>query len=545
MSDYGSDLTSASSAGQTSGAPAGAGANDDSPPDQPRKRWPPMMKQVRNLGIALMVCYLAVFVQLNRLTVFGTERIKEDPRNTREVLRNFAEPRGTIVTSDGTLLARSVPIDSQYRYQREYPEGDLYGHITGYYSFTLGATGLEDSFADELSGDGLPLRIDSIMDELLDDERVGNLTLSIRHDLQTQARDRLNGRKGSVVLMDPRTGAILAMYSNPAYDPNRLSSHDFDRASQVQLCMNDSDECENEDLRRTDKPLLARTYQEIFFPGSTFKIVTATAGLESGVTLDDPVFPTLSEYTPPNSQRPISNYAGSTCGGTLLQIIASSCNTAFMQMAVENIGAEQMVTTAEDYGFNNTPPIDLPNPAQSRFSDAASFENSEAFLALSAIGQYETRASPLQMALVAAAVANGGEVPTPHVVSELRDNDDQHIESYEPDPWRRAMSSQDADTIRRAMVGVVEEGTASATMQIEGFEVAAKTGTAELTDDRSIAHAWITGFAGPPGGEPEVAYAVLVEAQEGEGEATGGRVAGPIAHDLLVTALSEPAQQEE
>ncbi len=282
-----------------------------------------MTKQIRALGIGLMACFLVLFVQLNRLTIFGAEELNENPNNTREILRDFSQPRGSVTTADGVVIARSVPSGDRFEYQREFPKGDLFAHITGFYSFSLGSSGVEKTYNDELAGRTLDLSLQDLSDLFVDKDRVGNLTLSVRADLQQIARDQLGQREGTVVALDPRNGEILAMVSFPTYDPNLLADHDTTAAAAVQSFIDASE----------DKPRLSRAYQERYFPGSTFKVVTATAGLDSGkVTIDQPSYPSSNGYLAPGTTRPLRNFGGATCGGALLQILRTSCNTAFAQM---------------------------------------------------------------------------------------------------------------------------------------------------------------------------------------------------------------------
>lgn len=486
-----------------------------------------MNRQIAKLGAGLLVCYLLLFAQLNRLTVFGAEELKENPENNRAVLRDFDGPRGAIATADGVVVARSVPAPegSPFEQRREYPEGDLFAHTVGYYALNLGATGVEDSYNAELAGRTLDLSFRDFDDLFVERDRVGDLTLTLRADAQRVARDQLGDRQGSVVAIDPRSGELLAMWNFPSFDPNSIATLDFLAA--------------NEDFQRLNEapgnPLLPKTYRERFFPGSTFKVVTAAAGLASGeVTVDQPSYPVTDSYTPPQTTRPLRNFGGSTCGGTLIEILRVSCNTAFAQMAVD-IGPDAMIDTAEDFGFNATPPIDLPSPAASNFP--TDFEQNLPALAQSGIGQNDVSSTPLQMALVAAAVANGGEIMTPRVVGTVTDDEGNVVDEPDPGVWRRAMSEEHAQILRRAMIGVAEGGTAR-NLAIPGVEVGGKTGTAQLGTDPPRSHAWIIGFAGPPGGEPTVAVAVLVEGQEGASEQTGGRVAAPIARAVMETILA-------
>jgi len=482
-------------------------------------------RQIRHLGIALIACFCVLFVQLNRITIFRADELNANPANTREILRDFSQPRGSITTADGVVIARSVESGDRFEYQREYPEGPLFGHVTGYYSFALGSSGVEKVYNDELAGRTRELEFQDLSDLFVDKDRVGDLTLTVLAELQQIASDQLGEREGSVVALDPRTGDILALVSFPNYDPNLLALHDTAAATEYQRLLDAA----------PSKPRLARSYQDRFFPGSTFKVVTATAGiLYGGVTADEPVYPQSNAYLPPNTTRPIRNFGGSTCGGALFEILRDSCNTAFAQMGVDT-GADAMTDASEDFGFNQDVPIDLTAPARSNFP--TDLENSEGFLAQSSIGQYEVAATPLQMAMVAGAVANtDGEVMTPHVLRDVQDQDGNVVDTYDPDVWTTAMDRATAALMRDAMRGVVDSGTATG-LAVPGFDVGGKTGTAQLGTDPARSHAWIIGFGGPVGGEPTIAVAVIVEGQPGASEQTGGRVAAPIAQAVLAAYL--------
>ncbi|MDQ2648997.1 MAG: penicillin-binding transpeptidase domain-containing protein [Actinomycetota bacterium] len=483
-----------------------------------------MTRQIRQLGLGLMVCFGILFLQLNRLTVLDASKLNDNPINTREILRDFTKPRGTVTTADGVVVARSVPSDDRFELQREYPQGPLYAPITGFLSFTLGSSGVERTYNDELAGRTIDLSFRNLGDLFVDKDRVGNLTLSIRDDLQQVAAEQLGEREGSVVALDPRTGEILAMVSYPTFDPNVLADHDTAAATAAQTAL-DAD---------PEKPRLARSYQDRFFPGSTFKVVTGTAGLSSGkVTPDEPSYPSSSGYTPPLTDRPIRNFDGATCGGKLFDILRVSCNSAFAQMGVD-VGPDDMIGTAERFGFNRDVPIDLTSPAKSNFP--TDFERNTPALAQSAIGQNDVAATPLQMAMVAAAVANDGRIMVPHVMRDVRDTDGNIVDEYDPDVWTEAMDPGTATIMRQAMLGVAERGTATR-LQVPGFEVGGKTGTAQLGTDPPRSHAWIIGFGGPAGEAPTIAIAVIVEGQQGASEQTGGRVSAPIAQAVMRTYL--------
>jgi peptidoglycan glycosyltransferase len=491
-------------------------------------------KQIRNLGVFLALCYAALFVQVNMLTVVRADELRDKPENNRAVERDFSSPRGAIVSADGHVLAESVAVDDRYELQRLYPTGDLFAHTTGYFAFELGSTGVEDSYNGFLNGDDIGFDLNRLGDLFVDREVVGDVILSMRQDVQQIARDQLGDREGSVVALDPRNGEVIAMWSTPSYDPNALATHDFDAAEAASTALTQDPEL----------PTRSRAFRERFFPGSTFKVVTATAGIErGGVTIDEPSYPATDSYQPPRGGRPIPNFGGSTCGGTLFEILQNSCNTSFAQMGVDT-GGRNLLEVAGSFGFDQAVPFDVPEAAQSTFP--AAVVDDPPTLAQAAIGQNEVQATPLQMALVAAAVANDGEVMEPHVMREVRDDQGNKVEEYDDEVWTTPMSSATAGVLREGMVSVVTEGTADRLDDgLDGFEVGGKTGTAQLGTDPPRSHAWIIGFAGPPGETPHVAVAVIVEGQEGASEQTGGRVAAPIAAAVMQQALSAPEQSEQ
>ena len=516
-----------------------------------------MNLRIRRLGVVLSVLYLVLFLQLNRVQFFGAERLQDDINNTRGLIREFGRARGPIITADGVLVARSVEYDGSVDFRREYPEGELYAHITGYQSLNVEAVGLERSYNDELAGDPIDQRFTSLGDLFVDRNTTATLTLSIRDDVQRVAAEALSDRKGSVVALDPRTGEIIALWTFPSFDPNPLADPDGTVANAAFDAL----------VADPNTPLLAKAYREIYFPGSTFKLVTAAAGVETGLIFaSTPVFPMATTYEPVPTGAPIRNFAGSTCGGDLVELLRVSCNTAFSEIGAEWVGPEQMVDAAEAFGFNADLGIDLPGAAESRFptdygeqladvdryrapgqqpaegaetvlpNGAVPVHENSARLAQTSIGQNDVAATPLQMALVAAAIANDGVVMTPHVVTELSAFDGSLLDRVEPEPLRVAMSASTAAILRDAMRVVAEEGTAQ-NLLTEGVVVGGKTGTAQLGTTPPNSHAWIVGYAGMPNEQPSLALAVIVEAQEGASEQTGGRVAAPIARAVIEAAF--------
>lgn len=490
-----------------------------------------MNRQIRRLGTALLVCFTLLFVQLNNVQLRQAGRLKEQPENRRPIERTFARPRGQILAADGVVLARSIEERSRLKYRREYPEGDLFGPITGYYSSLVGTTGIERQYNEELTGSTPEIALDRLSDLFVDRENVGNVQLTLRADIQRIARDMLGEREGSVVALDPRTGAIDALWSYPSFDPGPLSTN-TERDTDVKTFLDASE----------DTPLRMRAYRDIFFPGSTFKVVTSATGVERGAVSEaQPDYPVRSEFDVDFTDRGLRNFGGGSCGGTLFELLRVSCNTGFAQMGVDLTGPVQAQGAAA-FGFNDTPPIDLPGAVASTFPTAFPDNEGNGPVARAAIGQGDVSSTPLQMALVAAAIANGGSIMTPHVMQQVTDEDGEVVDSYEASEWRRAVSPSTADVVRRGMLEVARNGTATG-LQIPGIEVGGKTGTAQLGTDPPRSHAWIIGFAGPPGQPPTVAVAVMVEGQAGASEQTGGTVAAPIAKAVMEAVLATRAQQ--
>jgi peptidoglycan glycosyltransferase len=478
--------------------------------------------QIRRLGIVLAVLFVLLFVQLNRLQVIEADRLNDHPANTRAIVRDFARPRGVIQTADGVIVASSTPTGGEFERLRTYPEGALFAHLTGYFSFTFGADGIERAYNDALTGRDRQLSIDRLGDLLLEKDQTANVTLTVSKRLQQVAVQALGNRKGAVVAVDPKTGAILAMADFPSYDPNPLSAHDQNAVRETWERLNGD----------PNKPLLSRAYRERYFPGSSFKIVTAAAGLSTGTaTTTQPVYPTLTELRLPQTTLPLRNFGGGRCGGPLPEALRVSCNTSFAQLGLD-LGGDRLAAAAEAFGFNEAPPVDLPFAVPSTFPAPSEFARDRPALARSAIGQQDVTATPLEMALVSAGIANGGVIMTPHVMAEVRDAEGRVIQSFTPRPWTQAVSPGVAGTVRDMMVGVVQRGTGTRG-QIPGIPVAGKTGTAET--GRDTTHVWFTAFA--PANDPRVAVAVMLEDLPNVDEATGGTLAAPIAQTVMRAAL--------
>lgn len=486
-----------------------------------------MNKRIRKLAAFLLVLYLGLFVQLNVLQVGRKEALDSHPLNNRQTIRDFNRPRGPIVTADGQVIARSVPTvgGDQFKYQREYPLGDLFAHLTGYYTYSFGSTQLEKTQNDVLMGDTTAQKANPRA--FLREDNTGSVVITLRSDLQKVAADALGQREGSVVVMDPTTGAVLAMVSWPRYDPNLVAVHNTQQAEDYLTWFNAT----------PGKPLLANAYQERYMPGSSFKVITTGIALENGVTSLDRSWPSERAWVPPQTTDPIQNYGGSSCGGSMAEVFYRSCNIPFAQMAVE-LGPEKMVAGTRAWGVGETIPIDLPGAAKSNFEDAGGqpidFADNLPLLAIGGFGQANDAMVPLHMCMVAATVANGGRMMSPYVVQSTLDHDGNVLHSAKPTVWKTPISPTTASTLTGLMINVVNKGTGRPMQLANGIQAAAKTGTAQLNaaGQPQRSHAWIIGFA--PAEAPKYAIAVMLKGTTDEISAgTGGKLAGPIAKTVL------------
>ena len=482
-----------------------------------------MNAPLRRLAVVVTAMFTALMLAGTWVQFVDAGRLRDDPRNTRTLYEELGRQRGAITTADGTVIAQSDPVDDQYRYQRVYPEGPLYAAVTGTYSVTSGPTGLEAAEDDYLSGSSDRLFFRKISDLVTGQEPGGAVVeTTIRDAVQEAAQEGLDGQQGAVVALDPSTGDVLAMYSSPDWDPNLLASHTRSEAAAAAAELDGAE----------GAPLVSKATSQSYPPGSTFKLVTTAAALESGDYTADSLLDGPATLTLPQTTATLSNDDGRACGTdgrtTLADALRVSCNTAYANLGMA-LGQDALREQAEAFGFDKA--LDIPTRvAASRFPA----DLDEPQLAQSSIGQYSVQATPMQMAMVAAGIANGGVVMQPNLVSTVRGRDLQVLDAPRPTEVGRAVSRQTASTLTSMMEGVVESGTGRAA-QIDGVAVAGKTGTAQ--NGESAPHAWFTAFA--PADAPRVAVAVFVENGGRAGdEASGGRVAAPIAKSVMQAALA-------
>jgi peptidoglycan glycosyltransferase len=488
---------------------------------------------IRRVAMTMVVLFGALFVNLNYLQVIRADALASSPGNARQLVDEYESERGRILIGRGSAerpIAESTETDGELRYLREYDPGALFAHVTGYSSPIFGRAEIERAFNEELTGNAPEAFARNIADLLAGRERAGDAVHStVRDGVQQAARDGLGDRQGAVVAIEPTTGGILALWSSPTYDPNRLASHE---PRQVRRAW--------EELNADPaKPLLNRAIRETYPPGSTFKLVTASAALEAGVSPDQS-FPDPAALDLPQTTATISNFGGSLCNGgsplTLTQALTVSCNTTFAQLGLD-LGAEALAEQADRFGFNTEWDFQLPALAVSPVPD----QMDPPATAQSAIGQRDVRATPLQMAMVTAAIANDGVLMTPRIVDRVEDTSGRVIREFNPEELRlpgqpnaQALGRSSADALQSMMENVVNAGSGTAA-RIDGVPVAGKTGTAQVGGGRPPT-VWFVGFA--PADNPAVAVAVVVPEGGGVGsEATGGAVAAPIARAVMLAAL--------
>jgi penicillin-binding protein A len=491
-----------------------------------------------SLGKALLLLFALLFGNLFKIQVLDGPKLASAPGNTRNAVRDFGQLRGSIITADGKVIARSTRNpnrESKFTYLREYPLGSRYGHISGYFSFTYGSSGIERTANSVLAGrEGALVISRGKFEQLLTDRtEVSDVTLTIDDRVQRAAIAALGQRKGSVVAIDTRTGAVLAMYSWPSFNPTPLSGLDQKAVSAAYKRLEADD----------NDPLLARAWRQLYPPGSTFKTITSAAALQSGTVTPDTEFPIISELALPLTTRPLRNFGGKACGGTLTQSFVVSCNTSFAQIGLD-LGPDELGARARAFGFDSRPPLDLaPGAVASVFPATSFYKRNTPALAQSAIGQSDVRATPLQMALVAAGIANGGRVPAPYVVAKVQERSGAVVRTADPKTWMTGTTPEVAAEIKDFMIQAVLTGTGTRAA-LPGVLVAAKTGTAQTTTGtgdaaKLRAHAWTIGFA--PADNPRVAIAVIIENQNEVSATTGGRIAAPVLGKVMSTALEVTA----
>jgi len=475
---------------------------------------------MRRLATLVWLLFISLFAASTYIQYLRADWLDARPGNARTLYKNYGRERQPIVLAN-QQIAKSTKVEDSYNYLRTYPEGQLYASITGFYSIVYGATGLESAEDGLLSGTSDQLFYRRITDLLTGKPAQGatvELTVSAR--AQKAAWDALGSKRGAVVALDPKTGDVLAMVSKPSYDPNQLASHDVDEVRDAYTKLN------------ADKndPLINRAIAgDLYFPGSTFKVITAAAALESGRYEPDTEVAGPAKLPLPQTKNTLPNDFAGACGAndkvTLANALKMSCNTAFGSVGMD-LGQQALADQSAKFGFGQRWQIPL-NVTASTFPA----QTTPPTLAYAAIGQDNDRVTPLQMAMVAAAIGNDGELMKPNLINRVLSSDLKVLQEPSPDKIGRAVSSGTASKLKTMMEGVVDDGTGTRA-QISGIKVAGKTGTAENGDRPPLA--WFISFA--PADDPQVAVAVVVE--DGGDYTSGGRVAAPIAKKVMEAVIN-------
>ncbi|GAA3535230.1 penicillin-binding protein 2 [Amycolatopsis ultiminotia] len=484
-----------------------------------------MNTPLRKVGMAMLVMIVLLLGTDTYVQVIKADAYRTDSRNQRVLYDEYSRQRGQIVAPDGTVLAGVQASNDKFKFTRTYTDGAMYAPVTGYYSINYGAGGMERAEDDVLNGSDPRLFVRRLSDMVTGrDPRGGNVKLTIDPKVQKAAYDLMTkrGYTGAVVAMEPKTGRILAMVSTPSYDPNTLATHGKDQ---------------NTAWTKYDKdpanPMLNRAISENYPPGSTFKLVTATAALESGIGPDTQINTAPNVQLPGTSQT-LENYAGEACpGNTFSDALAHSCNVPFATFSGE-LGADKMKAAATNFGIGQP---DLTVPLKVAPSTVGELD-SQGALYQSGIGQRDVRLTPLQDCLLSATVANGGRAMKPQLVQSILAPDLSTIEDVQPEELTgKAALSESNDKILTDMMIASESFTAGAGKD-PALKIASKTGTAEHGSDskNTPPHAWYTGFA--PSDDPQIAVSVIVENGGNRGlAATGGSVAAEIGRAAIAAHL--------
>jgi penicillin-binding protein A len=482
-----------------------------------------MNAPIRRLSFVVALLFSALLVSTTWIQFVSAKELDNRPGNRRTLLESYSRERGAILVG-GLPVATSIASKDDLKYVRTYPSGKLYSQVTGFYSFTYDAGGgLEGAENPLLSGQSDKLFYRRVVDMVTGKAPSGaSLELTINAKAQQAADKALGDQRGAVVALDPATGAILAMVSHPQYDPTTLSSHNLDAVAASWKNLNED----------PLKPMLNRAISELYPPGSTFKLVTAAAALSSGKFTEESQIPGPATLDLPQTTATLPNDDHKPCGPgnmtSLTHALEISCNSAFGWLGLE-LGGDELRSQAAKFGFGD--PLRVPmRVAPSRVPA----ELNKPQTAQAAIGQHDVRVTPLQMAMVSAAIANKGLVMSPYLIKDTRNSDLDILDQHQPVELSQAISPDVAAALTRMMVTVVKSGTGTAA-QIPGVVVAGKTGTAEQGADEAP-HAWFTAFA--PADNPKVAVAVLVEDGGTAGdEAFGGKVAAPIARQVIEAVM--------
>ncbi|MHA7270985.1 peptidoglycan D,D-transpeptidase FtsI family protein [Arthrobacter sp. HLT1-20] len=489
-----------------------------------------MNQAIRNSWIVAITLFALLFGSISYVQFFAVDSLNANPNNNRQLLKTFCGDRGPILV-DGQAIAESVPTNTDCKFQRKYNDPQLYAGLTGFFSRFSGQSGIEYAMRDQLTGTSDDALFDRIAQTFTGKQPQGrSVELTIDAKIQKLAYDMIpDDVAGSIVVMNPKTGAIIAMVSKPSYDTNLLASHDRKAVDAAMASL-------------VGVPGInlygSKAYTGLYSPGSVFKLVDTAAALESGKYNKDSILPNPSPMTFPGINYTLPNYANGQCAirdkASFAFALENSCNTPFASIALD-LGQDALTAQADKFGFNDGTLSFPDRVVESRFPGSEGILDDPS-LAQSAIGQKDVLASPLQIAMMTAAIANGGQQMAPNLVETVRTPDLKTVSSLTPEVLRQSTTPEIAAQITDWMVSVVDNGIASAAA-VPGVQVAAKTGTAELGVDESgtmLNNAWFTGFA--PANDPEVVVSIVMP---GVDVATGAQLTSPNASKLFKAVLNK------
>ncbi|MEU6662725.1 penicillin-binding transpeptidase domain-containing protein [Streptomyces sp. NPDC046821] len=484
-----------------------------------------MNKTIRRASVFCLLLVLALLVRATWVQFYEGQALADNKNNRRNALKQYAHPLGDIVVGGRAVTdSKKTSGGTDLAYQRSYKDGKLYSAVTGFSSQVYGQTQLEGIYQGILDGTDPRLKnpLDAITGEAT---KPGDVVTTIDPGVQKAAYDALGGKKGAAVAIDPKTGKVLGLVSTPSFDPSTISGSDA-ASGKAWLALSQD----------KDNPTLNRAIKQALPPGSTFKLVVAAAALEDGLYSSvDVKTSSPNPYRLPGTSTDLRNESASApCeNATIRTALQYSCNNVFGKMAVD-LGQDKVRAMAEKFGFNNDKQ-DMPVRA-SKSVYPSGMDNAQT--GLSGIGQFDVTATPLQMAMVSATIANGGQQAAPHMVSQVTDADGNAIQSFKDGDDKRIMSTSTASQLRSAMETVVSQGTGT-NAQISGATVGGKTGTAQHGANNSESpYAWFTSYAKSGSTGKEVAVAVVVEqSNAARSEVSGNGLAAPIAKAMMEAAI--------
>ena len=484
-----------------------------------------MNKPLRRVAIFCGLLILALLIRTNWVQYMQSEELNTHKNNKRVLIERYAYERGNIIVDGKPITGSTATNDKFYKYKRTYIDGAMWAPVTGYASQAYDANQIEKLEDGILTGNSDQLFFDRTMAMFTGDKKKGgNVVTTLSGAAQKAAFEGLGSKKGAVAAIDPQTGKILALASTPSYDPSTFAGYSAkDEKAWVTL---EKDE---------NKPKLNRALREVYPPGSTFKVVTAAAALEHGVIDDiNAATDTPEPYILPNTRKPMVNHASGCKNASLNDALKVSCNSVFAKLG-DQVSRDKMVETAQKFGFNN-PEIDTPVRAAASVYDKAMDRPQNA---LSSIGQFNTATTPLQMAMVTAAIANDGKLMKPYMIDQLESPNLDVIKKTEPQEMSRPLSQKNAQLLQEMMENVVKEGTGTRA-QIDGVTVGGKTGTAQHgVANSENPYAWFISYAKLSDDSSPVAVAVVIEDdQANRDDISGGGLAAPIAKSVMEAVIN-------